>query len=243
MKTKSKALFLAVSVALIVIASMFGTLAYLSDTKTVANTFTVGQVHIKLDEAPVNDDGKATSGDRVTSNIYHLLPGQEYDKDPTVTVLKGSDKSYIRMIVTIQNISGVKKALGEDFLPQYYVTGWDETVWISTKSVKIDENANTATYEFRYKDTVEALNGDVVLEALFKTIKVPDSFTNKELAYLYYEVDDTGEFVKNDDGSLKALDKDHQFKIEVVAHAIQVAGFENNVDGAWAAFDAQYAAN
>jgi len=62
--------------------SVFGTLAYLTATDTVTNTFTVGKVQITLDEAPVDANGETTDGDRVKKNNYHLLPGHEYDKDP-----------------------------------------------------------------------------------------------------------------------------------------------------------------
>ena len=130
MKTKTKALLLALCAILLVVASVFGTMAFLTDTQTVENTFTVGQVHIKLDEAKVNAEGKPlnTSGAVVddlanaarvstakgvatpAGNAYHLLPGQEYTKDPTVTVVGGSEDAYVRIIVTVNNISGVKAA-------------------------------------------------------------------------------------------------------------------------------------
>ena len=101
MKTKSKALLLTLCAALLVAASVLGTMAYLTDTDTVTNTFTVGKVDIKLDEAKVNTDGTPIEGAaRVTGNEYHLLPGHTYTKDPTVTVLAGSESSYIKMTVT-----------------------------------------------------------------------------------------------------------------------------------------------
>ena len=42
---------------LLVAAGVFGTLAYLTGTDTVNNTFTVGNVKITLDEAKVTTDG------------------------------------------------------------------------------------------------------------------------------------------------------------------------------------------
>ena len=72
---------------LLVAAGVFGTLAYLTGTDTVNNTFTVGNVKITLDEAKVTTDGTPVEGaDRVKANEYHLLPGHTYTKDPTVTV-------------------------------------------------------------------------------------------------------------------------------------------------------------
>ena len=57
MKTKRKALLLSLCAVLLVVASVMGTMAYLTSTDTVTNTFTVGNVQIKLDEAAVNPDG------------------------------------------------------------------------------------------------------------------------------------------------------------------------------------------
>ena len=93
---------------LLVAAGVFGTLAYLTGTDTVNNTFTVGNVKITLDEAKVNTDGTPVVGaDRVKTNEYHLLPGHTYTKDPTVTVKTGSDASYVRMKVTFNNAKAI----------------------------------------------------------------------------------------------------------------------------------------
>ena len=49
MKNGKKALLLAACAVLLVVATIFGTVAYLTDKDTVNNTFTVGKVDIKLD--------------------------------------------------------------------------------------------------------------------------------------------------------------------------------------------------
>ena len=60
MKTKRKALLLSLCAVLLVVASVMGTMAYLTSTSaTVTNTFTVGNVGITLDEAPVNTTAKS----------------------------------------------------------------------------------------------------------------------------------------------------------------------------------------
>lgn len=97
MKTRSKALLLTLCAVLLVAASVLGTMAYLTSTDEVTNTFTVGQVKIKLDEAKANPDGSlVANADRVKANEYKLLPGHTYNKDPMVTVLSGSESSYCR---------------------------------------------------------------------------------------------------------------------------------------------------
>lgn len=57
-------------VVLVAVASVLGTLAYLTDTKKVENTFTMGNVQIKLDETNANNP----EGDRVTENDYAVYP-------------------------------------------------------------------------------------------------------------------------------------------------------------------------
>lgn len=210
MKTKTKALGLVMAAVLLVTATIFGTMAYLTDTDEVVNTFTVGSVAIGLDEAPVGTDGKAIAGDRVKANSYKLLPGHEYDKDPTVTVMQGSESSYVRMLVTISNASELKEVFGANFLPENYVEGWDSATWIASG---ITENTtdNTITYEFRYKETVAAPTADVVLDDLFESFTVPGTVDNDQLAKL------------------------SNMTITVVAHAIQADGFAD-ANAAWTAF-------
>ena len=97
MKTKTKALGLMMAAVLLVTATIFGTMAYLTSTDEVVNTFTVGSVAIQLDEAKANTDGTLVEGaDRVDANSYKLLPVHTYAKDPIETVLSGSENSYIR---------------------------------------------------------------------------------------------------------------------------------------------------
>lgn len=217
MRTFKKALVCFLCIAAVAAASVLGTLAYLTDRETAKNTFTVGNVDIKLDETDVDENGKPIEGaDRVTENEYHLIPGQTYTKDPTVTVVKGSEESYVRMMVTINCYSQLKAIFGEDFLPQEYVNGtWNSEKWPCVGyTVGTD---NTITYEFRYYTTVDAsdADADIVLPALFGEFTLPGTVTGEELA------------------TISGL------TITAEGHAIQAAGFAD-ADAAWAAFDAQY---
>ena len=243
MKTRSKALLLTLCAVLLVAASVLGTMAYLTSTDEVNNTFTVGSVAITLDEAEVDENGTpVANADRVKSNEYKLLPGHTYTKDPTVTVEKGSESSYVRMKVTFNNAADII-ALCTD--PEYAdeVTGienafplirmvkfveanavkWDGIIPDNTvetadmladaKYFAYDEAAGTLTYYFYYNETVAAPDADVELETLFDSITVPNWVTGDQLAKL------------------------DNFKISIVAEAIQADGFAN-ADAAWAAFAA-----
>lgn len=91
-----KMLALALAVLMIVGASVAGTIAWLTDTSDeVKNTFTTGDIVIKLDEALVDENGTKKDGERVQENSYKLIPGSTYYKDPTVVVEKGSEPCYL----------------------------------------------------------------------------------------------------------------------------------------------------
>lgn len=213
MKTAKKAMLMTLCAIILVVATVFGTMAYLTASDEVINTFTVGNVAIKLDEVPVDANGKATAGDRVQANSYKLLPGLTYDKDPMVTVLANSEESYVKMTVTVNNaneLDDIFDPSGANLLAIF--GGYDADNWTYKGNTK-DAANNTRTYEFWYKETVSAGAADVALDALFDTITVPGEITKEQLSTL------------------------SDLKITVNAYAIQADGFADAA-AAWAAFDA-----
>ena len=212
MKTRSKALLLMLCAVLLVAATIFGTMAYLTSTDTVTNTFTVGKVNIKLDEAKANSDGTLVEGaERVKANSYKLLPGHTYNKDPMVTVLGGSESSYVKMTVTFSKANELDAIFAPDGANLTSIfNGYDATKWTYKGNTK-DATANTRTYEFWYKEAVAAPTADVALDALFKSITVPGEITNEQLATI------------------------ERMTITVNAYAIQADGFAD-ADAAWEAF-------
>lgn len=213
---KSKVVLMVLCAVALITVSVLGTLAYLTSQDVVVNTFTVGKVNITLDETAVNTDGTPiANADRVKENKYHLVPGNTYVKDPTMTVVKGSEESYVRMLLTIN----CSKEFDDIFAPEVVdltsiFNGYDANNWIYAETTR-NETANTVTYEFRYKETVKpSVDNDIVLEPLFDSITVP------------------GEFDSDDMASISNL------KITVVGHAIQKSGF-NSADAAWTAFNDQ----
>ena len=229
-----------ISVALIMIMAVGGVLAYLTSTASVTNTFTVGNVDITLDEAvadsegnPVDENGNPVDNveDAVRTdegNKYHLIPGQTYVKDPTVTVKAKSEESYVRMILTVTNKTAVDAIIAaeKNGLTDYadLFAGWDEEKWLYEGFVT---DADTISFEFRYFEKVDGFEddgteADKVLEPLFKELVVPEFLNNDELA------------------ALQACE------VIVDGHAIQAVGFEADdaagltaEDVAWAGFDKQ----
>lgn len=231
MKKAKKILALLLCAVLLVGATIAGTVAYLTSQDEVVNNFTVGQVKISLDETPVDENGAATTGARVQTNAYKLLPGLEYYKDPTVHVTKGSEDCYVRMFVTVthddawkticdkyKNENGTNKFGAADMF-----TGRSGE-WTLHETHKDKAAANTRTYEFWYNTKVTGVSktADKDLTALFTGIKMPQELTNEDLALLA----DNSE-----------TETDEGFKIYVVAQAIQANGFtgDNAMADAFAA--------
>ena len=129
-----------------------------------------------------------------------------------VTVLSGSESAYIKMTVTFskaKELDAIFAADGGADLTSIF-NGYDETNWTAKGNTK-DAEKNTRTYEFWYKGTVAAPDGDVALDALFDSITVPGTITNAQLATI------------------------EGMTITVNAYAIQADGFAN-AEAAWAAY-------
>lgn len=247
-KTKTKALLMSLCAVLLVAASVLGTMAYLTDSKDVKNTFTVGNVTIKLDEAKVDEKGNLvknqddTLADRVTRNEYKLLPGHTYVKDPTVTVLAPSVESYVRMKVTFNNADKII-ALCTDPEFEGEVTGV-ENAFPLIRMVNFVK-ANAAKWDGIIPDNM------VDTEDMLANSKYFVKGTDNTLTYYFYY---NGTVAAPDGNvglptlfdSIKVptwvtgdqLAKLKDFQINVVAEAIQADGFKN-ADAAWAAFAAQ----
>lgn len=116
MKKTRKILLMAACAVLLVCISVGATVAYLTSTDSVTNTFTVGKVAIKLDEAKANPDGSLVEGvARVKANEYKLLPGHTYTKDPTIHVANDSEPCYL--FVKVEN--GIAAIEGEETIEKY----------------------------------------------------------------------------------------------------------------------------
>lgn len=224
-KKLRKLLTLVSCAVLLVCVTIGATVAYLTSTATVTNTFTVGNVAITLDEVKVDANGQAVANKERTSDkqTYHVFPNGTYDKDPTVHVAADSEEAFIRMKVTVSNMTNLKKAFPDTeysdfysadglFLLEKLVTDWDSTKWVSTSYTETP-NATEGTYEFRYYTTVAGGKTGTDLEPLFTKVNIPETVDNVELAYL------------------------NNIEIVVTAEAIQADGFNGDANAAWAAFD------
>ena len=220
MKKKS-ILMAAIAVMLVAVLVVGGTLAYFTDTKSATNTFTVGDVKIKLDESNVNDP----NGDRVTSNEYtDVFPGIQYKKDPVVTNT-GKNDAYVRAVVTIEN--------GMNWMGLYNENVWtapQEEAFMklicdklgagwSIENIAYVTNAERGSTDFvaTLKYTGVLKSGDAT-SAMFENVMLPTNATANDIA--------------------TRVAQNGVFHIDVVAQAIQADGFDT-WEAAFTAFDAK----
>ena len=204
-------------VVLVAVASVLGTLAYLTDTKKVDNTFTMGDVKIKLDETDVNNP----EGDRVTKNEYAVYPGEIVTKDPIVHNV-GANGAYIRATVNVSDWMNLVAAYYPDFKETFPNEGYKEALNLLVGelgkgwSVVGVEAGNVFTIgQFDAKFILKydgVLEGGKDTTAMFQTVTIPAGIDNAN----------TESFNS----------------VEVVAQAMQANGFGTWED-AFAAFDAK----
>lgn len=120
-KTKRlKATVAVLSVVLVMLMSVAGTLAYLKDsTDPVENTFTSSDISITLTESATE---------------FKMVPGHTIAKDPKITVASGSEACYVFVKVAATN--GVKLASQTIDPATDYITYTMETGWYPLESVE-----------------------------------------------------------------------------------------------------------
>lgn len=213
--TKKRFVAILLCVTLVALAAIGATFAYLTDTKTVDNTFTMGNVAIKLDETDI----KNPTGARVTSNEYNVYPGAVVKKDPIVHNT-GKNAAYIRATINVENWMNNCAAYYPEFGIAYPSAGYEQSLlllvdalgngWsiVGVETGKPFELGNfSAKFILKYDGTL-ASGADTT--AMFNNVKVPAGIKNG-----------------NDFGA-----------ITVVAQAIQADGFDT-WEAAFAAYDAK----
>lgn len=98
-KKLTKALAITACAVILVAATVMGTVAYLTSQATVSNTFTAGNVVIRMDEAKADANGVVADVNSRTEvndvNNYKLVPAAEYTKDAKIYVEANSEECYL----------------------------------------------------------------------------------------------------------------------------------------------------
>lgn len=215
--TKKRFVAILLCVTLVALAAIGATFAYLTDTKTVNNTFTMGNVKITLDETNVNDP----EGDRVTSNAYNVYPGAVVTKDPIVHNV-GANAAYIRATVNVSNWMNLCAAYYPDFKETFPNDGYKAALnllvgelgegW-SVVGVEAGDTFTIGQFDAKFilkYDGKLAAHADTT--AMFQTVTIPTGIDN--------------------------VNADSFSGVKVVAQAIQADGFDT-WEAAFAAYDAK----
>lgn len=228
MKKMIKPLLLAATAIMLVVATVFATMAYMTSTATVTNVFTVGNVTLNMFESNVNPDGTLVSepvdGAMKTAkaNTYHLMPGLTYTKDPTIYVNASSDKSYlfVKVFNGLKAIERTDDPTGHPTIEQQMVkNGW----------LKIETSTDGLTSVYVY--TGPKLDETTTLEAKLAAIDALTDETAKatELATIRaaevggvgarQDIDVFEEFTLMN--AIADLTVYRDTKVEITAYAIQ----------------------
>ena len=217
--TKKRFVAILLCVTLVALAAIGATFAYLTDTKTVNNTFTMGNVKITLDETNVNDP----TGDRVTSNAYNVYPGAVVTKDPIVHNT-GKNAAYIRATVNVSNWMNLCAKYYPEFGIAYPHEGYEKSLELlvgtlgegwSVVGVTAGDTMTIGQFDAKFilkYDGKLAAGADTA--AMFQNVTIPAGIDNANA--------DAGSFSS----------------VKVVAQAMQADGFDT-WEAAFAAYDAK----
>ena len=174
-----KKLTLVVSLLLVMALSIGGTLAYLTaESETITNTFTIGNIEISLAET--------------TGTTYTVVPGATVDKDPTVTVKKGSEACWLYACVenNVQvTVEGEQVTVAELNIGANWIevdTDGNKTVYRYTEDAVAAND--TADQDFEIFTTV-TFDGDKITAENRADITPADTIVVKAFAHQAAEVE------------------------------------------------------
>lgn len=170
---KSKIAALVAACGISVACGITGTLAWFTANEEVTNTFTVGNITMQLDEAKIDESGKPT-GDRYIAgeeNLgqkgYKIIPGAVIDKDPTVTILAGSEPCYVYVKVENGLNGAVPGAVSLDIPDTWVLVDGTTDIYRYEGIVKAKDEAVKLPAVF----TKVSVNGDVVTSDNINALK------------------------------------------------------------------------
>lgn len=262
---KKKIITLCLVVCLIVTAVAGVSLAYFTDTKSVENTFTLGNVKIELlesslhrENAGMDPSDESLSGNRLWSNVERLGSGKDRSEYQAGSAYYTDDQ--IKENARTYKNEKISLLPGQYYHKMPYVlnTG-DNDAYVRIR-VMIPAAADDETIDSMFTSTATSsgefepgLDNDGNLNPNWPT----NRYTTEDGSYNVYEYvrvkplapgemtywnvwGYVGIYAKATEAKMEETGIADGFTVLVEADAIQAAGFENAED-AWAAFDAQKA--
>jgi len=172
MKLDKKSILIVILAVILIAVMIGGTVAWLTASTKIVNTFTVGTFKTPTKSPIVNDETQVTSylyEPNWDPNNAKLVPGASIDKDPYVGIGKGSEDGIV--YVSVEN----------NFSDKVYFTL--NTGWEVAEATPITEGGNTyKSGIFKYTAGLEGnAENDVWTTPVFETIEVADDATAENL--------------------------------------------------------------
>ncbi len=116
---KKKGLALVLTLTLLVVCVVAGTLAWLTaQSDTVVNTFTASDINVKLAE---------TKGESTTDGkTFKMIPGYDLEKDPKAWVVSGSEDCYLFVKLDWANNTYTSGETTKNYLNWAIADGWTQ---------------------------------------------------------------------------------------------------------------------
>ena len=243
-------------VVLVAVASVLGTLAYLTDTKTATNTFTVGNVKIELLESSLHrENAGVANGQTSTSELWSDV---KMEGTGNTSKYKAGDTFYtdaqIEANAQEYKCENVKLNPGQSYHKMPYVknTGANDAyirirvmfpadldTAILNSSMYTSTALNNKEFTLAY-DNSGPVERDGIKYNVYTFTRI-DPLASGELTYwnvwgtVHMDADVTNEELANFFGEGKPY-ANGIFPVLVEADAIQADGFAN-AEAAWAAFN------
>lgn len=253
--SKRKIGLLALSLCLVAILAVGGTLAYLTSTSGAKNTFTVGKVSITLKEYQRNKDHTAledfkngkvllplvgsAQGDKETVGGVANLPKAANYVDKIMKIKNNATEAFVRIYVAIPEVLDNVTNAGQNIL-HFNWTPESDSDWGKETCVLQSVDIEGMKYNIYYRDYKHVLGeGDETKTPAYvgfyldsKVDLAPDHLTIDEDLGIYTPYTINGQLI------------DYNFNngvtIPVMAVGVQAAGFENTAEAINAAFGANF---
>ncbi len=253
--TKKKILVLALSLAMVAILAVGGSLAYFTDTKNADNTFTVGNVKIELIEQQRGKNGLEPF--KQHKELYPINGSAQGEKDQYGMPVA---KNYVDKMVTIQNTGASDAYIRAYFaIPQALDDGYDKfnagmNVLHFNFGNKIVDGTITSTYgnEWNWKHgdkwnyfetTIDGIKYNVYFADYHRVLKAKET-TEQFVQGVYldktFDIKDGVPYAFGKAFEVDAGWNWDDVKCPVFAIAAQATGFDTCEEAMDAAFGANY---
>ena len=252
--TKKKILVLALSIAMVAILAVGGSLAYFTSSDKAENTFTAGGVKIELIEQQVNEAGTALENFKQGQTLFPIVGSAQGEKDAFGQPIA---ENYVDKIVTIKNTGKSAAWVRAYFaIPSALDDGYETfNAGANVLHFNFGNKGNTSTYNVQwlwnsdtktgwnyYETTVDGVKYNVYYADYYQTLAA-DATTEQFICGVYLDknVDmKDGKYIdkRYPEANLSILEG--EVKYPVFAVAVQAEGFDNAAAAMEAAFGANY---